>query len=456
MINRDWGKPEPEGFATQNDPARETPRPQDPTGSGWGSGSEEFLELIIDTLEKLDEAAQGAFLQKFLKTLVNMDVTEKESIMHWQNILRQRSELADRLNRRVSLRTAAVDYFGESLRLRNHVLLEYEELKRLRHSAATDPLTGLYNRRFFQEHLERELNRADRYSSPFALLLIDLRSFKRANDTYGHAVGDEILRSVGRACVEVLRGSDIPCRIGGDEFAILFPETEPASAEGLARRIARKLEDSAKTLAPEAGLGLDYGVASFPADAKDGAQLFDAADRALYANKQSAYQRGERRGVEPAVSTTEVKAPENIPLATSSPQPPEPAEPAQAASPSGAEPEPTPLELPISSASARDFRRYERMPLAEAQGLGVMTMGSTSKMVRVLDMSFGGVGLLVDKETELSETFRARLHVPLLPRAEYTLHRIYSHPAPGSKQRVGCSFAPLLKSPPNAQAAARN
>ncbi len=125
-----------------------------------------------------------------------------------------------------------MDYFGELCILRNPVLLEYEELKKLRHDAATDPLTGLNNRRMFEEYLDQEIDRSTRYGSSFALLLVDLRKFKSANDTYGHATGDEILRSVARASLETIRGSDIPCRTGGDEFAILLPQAERSGARG--------------------------------------------------------------------------------------------------------------------------------------------------------------------------------------------------------------------------------
>ncbi|MGA2611739.1 MAG: GGDEF domain-containing protein, partial [Terriglobia bacterium] len=202
--------------------------------------SEYLLELIVDNLRQLGPAAQGAFLQRVLKDLTSVEVTEKESIVHWEKILAHRNELTEKLGRPSSLRTAAVDYFGELQLLRKPVLLEYEELEKLRHNAATDPLTGLKNRRMFEEYLGGEINRSSRYGTSFALLLLDLRRFKIANDTYGHATGDEILRSVARASVETIRGSDISCRIGGDEFAILLPQAERSSAETLAERIAGK------------------------------------------------------------------------------------------------------------------------------------------------------------------------------------------------------------------------
>ena len=90
-----------------------------------------FLELIEDTLEQLDTGVQGAFLRQFLNSLAGVEVSESESLVHWQEIQKRRRELSERLGRRIGLRTAAVDYFATGL-LRNPILLEYEELKRLR------------------------------------------------------------------------------------------------------------------------------------------------------------------------------------------------------------------------------------------------------------------------------------------------------------------------------------
>jgi len=407
--------------------------------------SEYYLELIIDTLKQLDHAAQGAFLQKFLRSLTNVDVSEEDSVTHWEQILKRRGELAERMERHVSLRTAAVDYFGELLLLRNPILLEYSELKRLRHSAATDALTGLNNRRIFEEYLEREISRSSRYGSSFTLILLDLRRFKRANDTYGHAVGDEILRSVARACTEAIRASDICCRIGGDEFAIMLPQAERASVEALAERIARKFEDYVRTLTPDAPVGLDYGVAAYPGDGENAASLFGAADRNMYAYKQRAHQLEEARAAESRPYSSRIEPSRKVS--------------ANADAQEGQAPslESLAIELPPQPASelpprvgepnglGRQPRRYERIPLEGARGLGVVRLGAKSKVVKVLDLSFGGVSLLVDKQNELPETFPARLHVPLLPDAELTLHRIYSRQLPGGKQRVGCSFAPLGK-----------
>ncbi len=199
-----------------------------------------WLELITDTLNQLDVGARGAFLQKFLHGLVGRGASEEESITHWEGILARQSQWAEKLGRPVKLRTAAVDYFEELNILRNPVLLEYEELKKLRYDAARDSLTGLHNRRMFEEYLGQEIDRSTRYGYPFVLLAFDLRNFKSVNDAHGHLAGDEILRTVASSCLETLRGSDIPCRTGGDEFAIILPQADRQGSEVLAERIARR------------------------------------------------------------------------------------------------------------------------------------------------------------------------------------------------------------------------
>jgi diguanylate cyclase (GGDEF)-like protein len=401
------------------------------------SGPDYLLELVVDNLRQLGQASQGAFLQRLLRGLTSVEVGEKESIVHWERILARRSELTEKLGRPVLLRTAAVDYFGELQLLRKPILLEYEELERLRHNAATDPLTGLKNRRMFEEYLGREINRCSRYGSSFAMLLLDLRRFKIVNDTYGHATGDEILRSVARASVETIRSSDISCRIGGDEFAILLPQAERSSAEASAERIVGKFEAYAKSLAPDTPVGIDYGIAIFPEDGERATELFQTADKNLYESKQ----RAPRLPEEPIV-TARGSAPEDeglvrgVDAATESGDRGGPASSVWA-------PElgPAAKEIQLSQ-HLLDRRKHERIPVEGARRLGVVRLRDKSKLVKVLDLSFGGISLLMD-EYEVPGSFPARIQVPFLPDAELTLHRVYCRQLPDGKKRVGCSFTPI-------------
>ncbi len=395
---------------------------------------EDWLDFIVDTLKQLDESVQGAFLKVFLMRLVSLEVSEKESIGHWEEVLARQTQLTEKLGRPVTLRTAAVDYFEEQRILHSPILMEYGELRKLRYNAGTDSLTGLNNRRIFEEQLNREINRGSRHGSIFSLLSLDLRKFKSVNDTYGHATGDEVLRGVARACAEVLRASDTTSRTGGDEFAILLPEAERASAQALAERIARKFQAYALDIAPDTSVAIDYGIAIFPEDGHDAATLFASADKALYANKQRAHRRAAVQQQATDADPREA-AIEAVPSVESAHQ----------IAPAAPAPAQAPLEIPAPPPSVgrpNYGRKDERVSLEGTPALGVVRVGGKSSTVRVMNISNGGVCLMVD-QLELPEIFSARLQVPMAPRGELTLHRVYTLPLSEGKRRVGCSFTPL-------------
>jgi diguanylate cyclase (GGDEF)-like protein len=146
------------------------------------------------------------------------------------------------------------------------VLMEYEELQELQINAATDPLTGLYNRRLFEEHFERELNRALRYNQHLALVTLDLHQFKEVNDRYGHPRGDLLLRTVAATLRKSLRNSDYAFRIGGDEFALLLIQADTEQTTKLARRVCAHFIVAIQSMQMSMALGLDYGLAVYPED----------------------------------------------------------------------------------------------------------------------------------------------------------------------------------------------
>ena len=155
----------------------------------------------------------------------------------------------------------------------------------MRDLATHDSLTGLLNRREIDRLLDQECARATRYGHTLALLLLDLDHFKAVNDTYGHPAGDAALQEVAAAVRRVVRASDWAARFGGEEFALLAPETEERAALQLAERLRATI--AAQPLpATGTALTVSLGVALFPADATTPDGLVAAADRALYAAKQ--------------------------------------------------------------------------------------------------------------------------------------------------------------------------
>jgi diguanylate cyclase (GGDEF)-like protein len=161
----------------------------------------------------------------------------------------------------------------------------YEEIKAL---GEIDSLSGLYNRRRSLEQLEMEVGRARRYQGTFSLLIADVDNFKLFNDTYGHPVGDEIIKKVAALLEHRSRGSDFVGRFGGDEFILILPETYRAGARTLADHLRSAL-NSLPYLAPDGAsipLRMSFGVASFPEDGQDAASLIAIADANLYESKR--------------------------------------------------------------------------------------------------------------------------------------------------------------------------
>jgi two-component system cell cycle response regulator len=160
---------------------------------------------------------------------------------------------------------------------------------RLEQLAQTDPLTQLLNRRALTERITAEMERALRYDSTMALLMIDLDHFKRVNDTYGHLVGDDVLRDVGQLLSDTIRTSDIVARYGGEEFLVLLPETDDAGAESFAERIRFAVEQhlfASVSLPEPLHLTASVGVAVYPAARIESVEdLFARADAALYRAK---------------------------------------------------------------------------------------------------------------------------------------------------------------------------
>jgi diguanylate cyclase (GGDEF)-like protein len=163
--------------------------------------------------------------------------------------------------------------------------------------ATTDELTGLANVRAFLSILGRELERSRRFDSPLALVMIDIDDFKLVNDTYGHQQGDQVLARVAGVLRDLSRDLDAPARYGGEEMAVILPQTDAAGAALLAERMRAGIE---ALQVPRTGAGghlsvtASLGVASVPESATDGSDLIAAADEALYRAKRGGKNRVER------------------------------------------------------------------------------------------------------------------------------------------------------------------
>jgi diguanylate cyclase (GGDEF)-like protein len=158
----------------------------------------------------------------------------------------------------------------------------------LRAQSTKDPLTGLYNRRYLQEMLDREIRRAIRSEQHLGVLMLDLDHFKKFNDTYGHEAGDAVLRETASFLVRSIRVEDFVCRYGGEEFVVVLPTADLRAAEARAERIRSKLRDLV-VMHDGRSLGVitvSVGVAALPDHGMSEKELLQAADAALYRAKR--------------------------------------------------------------------------------------------------------------------------------------------------------------------------
>jgi diguanylate cyclase (GGDEF)-like protein len=202
----------------------------------------------------------------------------------------------------VGVQSSRVGVFGlehqrllESLALQIAAALQNAHLYEL---AMVDGLTGLFVRRYFDARIEEEIERSRRYGTPFSVIMLDVDDFKKLNDTYGHLVGDRVLRAIANVVKAQMRGVDTAARYGGEEMSVILPRTEMVGAYNLAERIRESIgelrittdDEPPKALAVTASLG----IAAFPeSKAQTGEDLVRRADRALYRAKKTGKNRVE-------------------------------------------------------------------------------------------------------------------------------------------------------------------
>jgi diguanylate cyclase (GGDEF)-like protein len=168
-------------------------------------------------------------------------------------------------------------------RLRLSLLVHNMELENM---AMQDDLTQMFNRRYFFDRLEREIETARAFKRPLSLMVVDLDGMKAVNDGYGHRVGDELLAAFGKFLLAATRASDVPARTGGDEFAIILPDTPERAAVAMKERLARKLMET-ELLGHDVNVHVtaSFGIATFPTAGDTVDAVLQRADVDMYADK---------------------------------------------------------------------------------------------------------------------------------------------------------------------------
>lgn len=257
----------------------------------WNDRLREILGLsdaelaVTDALDSIHESDRSAVAQ------IIQEAFEQGAATIEARLITKRG-IRDYMFSARSADTAKGKYLiGIAINITDRKLAEAEVQKlqeTLREQVLHDPLTGLYNRRYLDETIERELSRAERNKQPVGIVMCDLDHFKRVNDTHGHLAGDEVLRVFAELLEKNARGSDIVCRFGGEEFVMFLPGMPSAAAYQRAEQLRRELAATQITLG-EAVIMVtaSFGVASFPENGDTMDSLISAVDAAMYQAKET-------------------------------------------------------------------------------------------------------------------------------------------------------------------------
>ena len=267
------------------------------------------LDASIEDVSPSIEEVLGYTKEELLQRRLNEFMTDPEDLLQYQEALREYGSIknleiellckdGDKIDTLVSV-TLRVDENGKRVGYQG-ILRDITDRKRaqaeriraleMEQLAITDPLTGIYNRRFFDEVAEKELERTRRSGSSLSLIMFDIDNFKQVNDTFGHLLGDEVLKNLADTCKENIRSMDFFTRFGGEEFLVLMPDTGQESAQETAERLRSVV--AGKAMATTDGsdifITISLGIATFEDEQSvDMNTMLDRADKAMYQAKEA-------------------------------------------------------------------------------------------------------------------------------------------------------------------------
>jgi len=245
---------------------------------------------MIDYVESLTSLHGSDVYDEFFYVLTGKRFGAETAIKHWNKIISHVASVVRPRYRHQGFLPAVLHYIRwETNIMSNPRFLEADYITNIQRSSVTDGLTGLYNQTFFKSSLAKIISQSRHHAvSPFAVVFFDLDHFKHYNDTSGHLAGDRALKRVADILLENLRESDIASRYGGEEFALLMPQTSRVLAFNVAQRIRQAVEAEmfpGQEHLPSGNLTISGGIAEYPQDAEDSGTLIEVADTELYKAK---------------------------------------------------------------------------------------------------------------------------------------------------------------------------
>jgi diguanylate cyclase (GGDEF)-like protein len=236
-------------------------------------------------LEHLQESQGKDFYSNLLFTLTGHRYSDYEAPRLWDDILIHRDSLTDALGRNPGIVVACLDFLTNKLKRDIEFrLIENQKLENVLERAVADSLTGLYDHDTLFSLLDNELARSIRHNHPLSFILMDLDDFKQVNDTYGHQKGDDVLIRLSRILEKTIRVIDTAGRYGGEEFAVILPETAKAAAIQTADRIRMAVQSA---FLDDLQITISMGISAWPDDGSTTESLVKHADESLYKAKEN-------------------------------------------------------------------------------------------------------------------------------------------------------------------------
>jgi len=249
------------------------------------AGDRPLTEAEKNRIGNLKKSRGLRFFSDLLYSITHQYFAPEVAEDLWTEVLRHKYELSKALGRNVRITVASLDYLSNITdKMDSATLVGEAHIEEIVELSLRDGLTGLFNHTYFYQQIDMEVRRYVRHGALVSLVLIDIDDFKQVNDTYGHQEGDRILAAMGRTLMRVARDSDICCRFGGEEFAVILPLTDVHEACVIADRLKMEL---AERLPGGRTLTVSIGVASCGEKAGTYRDLIEKADAALYQAKRS-------------------------------------------------------------------------------------------------------------------------------------------------------------------------